>query len=221
MARRNRRTSRRGVFWPTQKISQRPSRRFLPAPPEIFQFSDEASSDFASFCGWPARCRATFPASRMRCAWCRENRWRKAAPAVWDAPGSRLTRQRGGDQVRQMARPADKQIVPLRCPAAAFARRAISKIVPLCGPRRHWIFLSASRRRRRPQTNPRRRRSRRFFPAGHWMTANEMRAGFGNERFEFAHDAGFHAADIGDNAPRFRAGRISCDERTHLRERRA
>ena len=60
-----------------------------------------------------------------------------------------------------------------------------------------------------------------FFRAGHRMTADKMRAGFGHQRFEFAHDAGFDAADVGDNGAALQCRKHFPDARTHLRQRQA
>ena len=53
------------------------------------------------------------------------------------------------------------------------------------------------------------------------MAADKMRAGFGDERFQFAHDAGFHAANVGDNRAAFERRQHLHDARPHLRKRRA
>ena len=53
------------------------------------------------------------------------------------------------------------------------------------------------------------------------MAADKMRAGFGDERFQFAHDAGLDAANVGDNRAGFQRRQHPIGEQTHLRERRA
>jgi len=60
-----------------------------------------------------------------------------------------------------------------------------------------------------------------FFRAGHRMTADKMRARFGHQRFDFAHDAGLDAADVGDNGAALQGREHSFDDRMHLRQRQA
>jgi hypothetical protein len=53
------------------------------------------------------------------------------------------------------------------------------------------------------------------------MAADKMRAGFLNERFQLAHDAGLHAANVGDNRAAFQRRQHFQNARPHLRKRRA
>ena len=53
------------------------------------------------------------------------------------------------------------------------------------------------------------------------MGADKMRARLVDERFEFAHDPGLHAANIGDQRTAFQCRQHLPDKQRHLREWRA
>jgi hypothetical protein len=53
------------------------------------------------------------------------------------------------------------------------------------------------------------------------MAADEVRPRLCNERFQLAHHAALHAANIGDDRTTFERGQHLPHERLHLRQRRA
>ena len=82
------RTSHRDALWRRQKIAQPPCRQISSKRLGNFSAPPRTHPRIAKhFYDWPARCRATSPASRTRCAWCRGNPWRKArlvASVAWN-----------------------------------------------------------------------------------------------------------------------------------------
>ena len=127
--------------------------------------------------GSRARCPATSPASRTRCAWCRENRCAQSAACCFGRFGIENNRgQRRGDDVRQVTRPADQRVVRFRRERQQAAAHAFPKLFHL--PQRRLV--RASRRRDDAHRTFKQIRARRghagFLRASHRMTADEMRA---------------------------------------------
>ena len=130
-------------------------------------------------------------------------------------------RQRRRDDVRQMAGPADEQIMLRRVQPQRPRAERFPKLLQLADGAGIGFFRRGDNANGVGiQIRPRREHAH-FFTAGQRMAADKMRAGFFNERFQFAHDIGFHAADVGDNRAAFERGQKLLDERTHLRQRRA